>query len=86
MRLKNGTEEADRLVEMAMMMLRDLKEEDGKEGLIAAWRVASGARADTLTGQMLDSYGLTTKGAMGSTTRNVILSAVDSKGRLGRPA
>lgn len=85
MKLKNGAEESDRLVAMIMMTLRDLKEEDGKGGLLAARKIADGARPDTVTAQMLDSYGLTTRGKMGSTARNVILCAVTGKGELTSP-
>lgn len=85
MKLRNGSEEDARQVEMIVMTLRDLKEDNGKGGLIAALRAARGATPDTLTAQMLDGYGLTAKGRMGQTVRNVVLSAVTGKGELIPP-
>lgn len=79
MRLKNGTDEAQAVVNTAMLALRELKEDTGARGLMFARQVALGKKGQ------LDSYGLTTAGRMSQGVRNVILSAVSARGELGSP-
>jgi len=86
MKLRNGADEEPGNVGTVMMSLRDLKEEYGRIGLIAALRVAKGAKPNLATRQMLDGYALTTKGKMGQTVKNVIESAVTKSGNLVNPA
>lgn len=82
MRLKNGANEAQVVINVTMLALRDLKGDLGPDGLKLARRVAMGGSAKN---NPLDTYGLTAQGGMSQGVKNVILSAVSARGELGNP-
>lgn len=81
--MKIGKDDIPKEIVVAVWMtLKDLKEDHGPGGLIAARRAATGSAKE---GAMLDEYGLTERGRMPDVTKQVICALVSSKGELTRP-
>ena len=82
MRLRNGADEEQAIITVIWACLRDLKEDEGPEGLKIALRVAKGAKPK---GRILEAYGLTIRGKMSQSASNIIQSAVTPQGDLISP-
>lgn len=82
MRLRNGSDEEQAVINAVWLSLKDLKADHGNGGLLIARRYALGI---TKNGVLLKEYGLVTSGGMSQSAKNIILSAVTTDGALVNP-
>ena len=84
MKLKNGTDEEQTIIVVIWGSLKDLKEDYGTDGLLAARKYAM-TGGGPKNAKLLREYGLITSRGMSQSAKNVILSAVTARGELVNP-